>query len=663
MHDHRRAGRLGRLASLGLALFVAACTGTTAPPPDAGTPTPTRVPQTLDCETLHYPCSNADVDPAVRARSLELARTAAADISAGATTNHVIDVLRADHQIAEADADADAVRFRLNGGRPVWVMSRPDQAAAEAPVDAPWNRAVTPATHAVQRGDQRARVDLARVVGTDPNAKTAIVLAPYAFVPNGGASEQVAAILKKTRGYASGVTFLANETLDATNVSTNTYAHLGGHDVIFIDTPSGTICRQPAEGGEETCFAVLAAHELLGSEASRAAQLDGPGLEQIVWHQGGEAVGLSGDFFRTYYPHGIDDALIFLGGPDVDDARLIESIIGASSEIYWWDGERDSAAAAHAMTTYVARLAETGRSTSSVYTELKSQLQVGDARWVGAVPKGSDGQPDLVPFLVRVDGLAAGEEENTTINSTIGEVTDAFLPSEDAEKVAEATWQIGASFQQPDLHEGQTLTIDAVAQLAEGGLSRQTIAFRVTGGTPDAGGASSPVASPPDPAAVTIGRVYEGTTVSITELPYGSVAIERVTKVRLVRDPGDAPGDKHISFRIESGSMTWRIVGSSDECSFSAPTTTADIPTSEFDALTIHAPAAPGQPYTYDGLGEFEGGPSVDVRQVCDLTDVTYSEDVDGVWFRAPRDGGFEVLGDTIAGRHDKFEWSFVRVE
>jgi hypothetical protein len=695
-------GASAALAALTIAaLLVTACSPTSAgAPTPSDQPAPRQAPPGLACEAPAYPCTDAEVDPAVAERSHKLATDAAAQMLDGASFETAAAAIKAEPGIAEIAADSDSIRFRLEGGRPIWVLPKPDGApTAEHPSPAGALRAPSQgATLAARPGAPRMAPLAAprRIVGTDFNAKKAVVLAPYAFVQDGGgAGDDIAGILRRTRGYANNVTYLANETAQATNVQVNSFAHLAGNAAIFIDTPTGMICD---DDRPDECHGVIAAQELADPEAYEE-EFEEEGLERIVWREGGAAIGLNGYFFVTYYPNGIDDALIFLGGPDIDTPDLIESIIGSSSEIYWWDGKRDPAAAAEAMTSYVARLADTGRMTSSVYREMKSQLKIGDAQWNGATPKGSriamrirevvtildpatgqplqngatiavdgelgDGQPDLVPFLVKVDGLSPGEEDHTTINVTIDDFSDLYLPSNDAEKVAENTWQVGQSFQHADLQEGQTLTIDAIAQLAEeDGISRQTLAFKVTGAKkkPDE---APPVPAETSPSAgrVEIGRVYEGTASAVTRLGYGDAKVTKVAKVRLVRDPNDGPGSKNVSFTVESGTMSWSLGGGNDGCSFSAPAAQVPIPASEFDALTISVPDDPNAPYRYFGSGSVEEGPSTTVSMNCDSVDVGYEQRAEGTWFYVARGDNLTTDGNTIEGADDKYEWSLHKVE
>ena len=695
-----RRGASAALAALTIAaLLVTACSPTSAgAPTPSDQPAPRQAPPGLACEAPAYPCTDAEVDPAVAERSHKLATDAAAQMLDGASFETAAAAIKAEPGIAEISADSDSIRFRLEGGRPIWVLPKPDGAAtAERPSAAGALRAPSRGTTLAARPGAPRMAPLAaprRIVGTDPNAKKAVVLAPYAFNPSGGAAADVAGILRRTRGYANNVTYLANETAQAANVQVNSFAHLAGNDVIFIDTPSGMICDHDKP---DECRGVLAAQELYGPDAYKDT-LHEQGLERIFWREGGEAIGLSGYFFWTYYPNGIDDALIFVGGPDIDTPDPIQYIIGSSSEIYWWSGQRDSAAAAEAMTSYVARLADTGRATSSVYQEMKSQLKVDGATWNAATPKGvelamrirevvtildpatgkplqngatiavdgelGDGQPDLVPFLVQVDGLNPGEEDHTTINVTIDEVSDFYLPSNDAEKVAANTWQVGASFQHADLQEGQTLTIDALAQLAEEGISRQTLSFKVTGArkTPDEA-SPAPADISPSPGNVEIGRVYEGTASAVTRLGYGDAKVTKVVNVRLVRDPNDDPGSKNVSFTVESGTMSWSLGGGGDGCSFSAPAAQVPIPASEFDALTITVPDNANQPYSYFGIGSLEDGPSTTVAMDCDSVEVEYEQRAEGTWFYAARDDNLPTDGNTIEGADHKYEWSFRKVE
>ena len=127
-----------------VAMLLTACTTTTtAPggsdgPGGSGDPTPSPVRTTpLECETAGYPCSPADVAPGTLARSDELAGAAATSITDGDSVADTAAWLEGQQNVVEVEHDDSTIRFRLEGGRPTWVLPPRTDAAPTAKATPP----------------------------------------------------------------------------------------------------------------------------------------------------------------------------------------------------------------------------------------------------------------------------------------------------------------------------------------------------------------------------------------------------------------------------------------------------------------------------------------------------------------------------------------------
>jgi hypothetical protein len=201
-------------------------------------------PGDLDCEALAYPCTWDEVGDDRLAASMALAEELDAIAADGWDAEAVVAVLEARGDVEEAVMDAAALRFRLEGSRPVWVFSdaafvREDAdsdvqplASGHAPSGAPrpaTDHATDPATDpatgpvpTVERASFAPTTSTssptaptlpptpAAVVGHDPAQKTALILSVYEYQPLQWGTHEVAAMLEATRGYAGGVEFIAN---------------------------------------------------------------------------------------------------------------------------------------------------------------------------------------------------------------------------------------------------------------------------------------------------------------------------------------------------------------------------------------------------------------------------------------------------------------------
>ena len=360
--------------------------------PAAG-PSGTTTAQALDCVTGGYPCTWQEVSADIVERSQELAHAAQDKRSSGGSYLEAAAWLDAQDGVAEVIADEGGLRFRLEGGRPVWLLERPvatarsDRAFLSARLPGP----MLPTGARDLQPDRRRAFDA--VVGDDPEEKTATVLAPFAWQPGMDAGS-IATLLEQTRGYEGGVKYLANWADDEMTVWFDTFAELPGQDVVYIKSYGGKVCPE-----DEECHATVAVQELTDPDfhldESQAAVMD-----IIVWPDGSESLSVSADFFRSAMPGGIPNALIFMDVERIVDDDLTRAIKHASSEYYYWDGYIVVADSLQVIRSYIAQLSESGRSSAVVYHEMADQLRVEGTLLVGVKP--ADGSARRIREVVRL---------------------------------------------------------------------------------------------------------------------------------------------------------------------------------------------------------------------------------------------------------------------
>ncbi len=682
MSAHRRPSALAALALA--AVSIAACAGGQ---PGGGQPASESAPpaHALECQQQHYPCSLTEVDGAVRERSGALAGEAAARVRGGAPTADVAAWLEGQSSVVEAVAGPGGIRFRLDGGRPTWVLPREEAersaAKSGSPIGWPGIEAgrQAPAAPRPERGDEAVTADaiLHRVVGPEREQKRAMVISPYAWDIGADASSAVAQILGETRGYEGRVSYLANGSATDTTVSVNTWAHLPGNDVVYIRTMGGMVCPEDAPH----CFKVLAAHDIPNPNWIA----DDVGLQLIAWNQGGYAIGLSADFFWQNTPGGIEDAILLIDVPDMYEVDLLLAMTGSSSDLFVWDGPRDPVAGAAAVKKVVARLAETGRTVKSVYEELRADMAVGNSRFVGVKPMAGgvnrirevvwaldpetgaelqsgdkirvigdlgDGKPDKVPFQIAIDGQADDDHAHTSVTGAVDQVySDPFNPN-DGEQIDDFTYVMKGEIEVPDLTEGQQIEFQALAQLAEGGNSRQTVTLTVTG-KPD------------------LGRVWQGVATARSTSIWPGVYFTRTASVTFVRDRWEEPDDTRVKFYLTEGTFDWQIDGTSENCSYQGSHHTV-LHDDEQDRIVFDLETdVPGQ-VAYHGEGDLADGPVINVLIDCGDWSVDYRTGAEGVWWMLPQDEAIEFNGGTLSGSwtsgeegdiQTTYTWNFTRVE
>jgi hypothetical protein len=158
------------------AIFVvlaisAGCAG--APPPPTAGPT-SAAPTSLECETQGFPCTFAGVSEQVRAETERLTAEATRRMADGATNDAVVTWLASESSVAEAEGDADAIRFRPVDGRGVWLTRRLEGASASVALASSATAHMGTWDHGLPPLDTNQSV-----TGPGLAARKALVLSPY----------------------------------------------------------------------------------------------------------------------------------------------------------------------------------------------------------------------------------------------------------------------------------------------------------------------------------------------------------------------------------------------------------------------------------------------------------------------------------------------------
>jgi len=255
--------------------------------------------EVLDCVVADYPCTWAEVPEGVLVRSRELALSAHGQHSSGGSYLTSGEWLREQEGVAEVLADESGVRFRLERGRPVWLLDRPDVGSDVSGLAYVMARRVAPprgsrpgrVVDSRQERGREARSGFDAVVGNEEPEKHATVLAPFAWHPGMDASS-IAELLDGTRGYEGGVSYLANWAPDESTVSFASFADLPGEDVVYIKSYGGQVCPDG-----EACHATIAVQELDDADF-HLDDAEAAILDIIVWPDGSESLSVEADFFR-----------------------------------------------------------------------------------------------------------------------------------------------------------------------------------------------------------------------------------------------------------------------------------------------------------------------------------------------------------------------------
>ncbi len=453
-----------------------------------------------ECGAPDYPCDWAMVPDATIETTQRLTDAARSRIVAGTSFADVSAWLQAQPDVATVESDDHTIRFRPVGGRPVWLV---DQATFRGPT-ASQRSEIHLATARVPVAGPPAEQD--SLVGGDIEAKQALVLSPYFwnFDPSDSAPAAAAA-LEATRGYAGHVSQVSNLSKGDQSVGLDAFEHWDQYDVVFVSSHGARIC------GVDRCRAVIAAGELpAGQPISwyRRVSLRGSGVELVTDQTGAMGMLLDADFFRNWYPSGLDQTLVIIDacqtlGPKVSD--IADALRGTTSEYLGWT-ETVNAAVSTAATSALLKQLATGLTVRQAYRQLGSlkddpdsgaQLTIvgpaaGDLRTrevvsfrdaLGATTLSSgaqlsiagtpgDGQPDRVSWHVLVEGMDAEEAGATPLHVTIAGSTANPVVVSSGRQITAASWLVDGEVPlASDLKAGKSVPMRASVDLVDTGTS------------------------------------------------------------------------------------------------------------------------------------------------------------------------------------------------
>ena len=520
----RRARTLRSAGTIVLGLLLAGC-APSAPSGDAGSPVASGPVVRLDCGATDYPCTPAEIAPAVRDRSASLSAEVSDRFAKGALPADLETFLRGQADVAEAEADDSAVRFRLKGGRPEWVVDDPSIGTAGA--------AATSGAAAILGPARRADIQLAAfrsIVGPQVAAKKALVLSPFLW--DFGATDDggtVAGILGKTRGYEGGVTVAANAKASDKTVDVASFkgwdADHNAYQVVHVASHGARICKTTP------CRAVIIVRLLSGTVdgtfvGSRGFELDpGEATEtgvEVVHTVGRDLklLALDADFFRSQYPGGLGDTVVFFNACEIfgtEATDLGDALRGVAGEFLGWSQKVDSgvafkAAAAlypllsdgrplKAALALIGPLATDPAAPHGVLTlgspENGGDLRIRDlvtlhdpssgARLAANDPvpiqgQLNDGKPDLVPYVVSVDGLDAADAGHAILHVSIDGKEAAPVSVSSGKSDGKTSWTLSGTLDLgSDLTAPRPADLRAFVELPEGGQNQDEMTVNLTG--------------------------------------------------------------------------------------------------------------------------------------------------------------------------------------
>jgi len=694
VHISRSALAFGASAIL---LLVAGCGGE-SPTSPAGPETP-EVPQgpsdgpgdpqsPLECGQKGYPCSLADVPLEVLERSDALADSVLAMVVDGATAAEAAAWLNTKDGMAEVQSNDLAIRFRLAGGRGTWVVLRQDEldGSSGAPVaDRPV--AAEPSAQTDDRARLRA-IDPAwsdpgranEIVGGNLKEKRALILSPFLWAFGAGdEGPGVEGILKNTRGYEGGVEFEHNDAAGATEVGLESFLEWGAYQVIHVSSHGERVCN------EAGCRAIILVNRLdaiLPGAAQTLAEkqktLRQEGLEVTLYREPpGWYVSVTADFFRKFYQGGLDNTLVFVNACETYGAQatdLVDAIQGNSSVVLGWDYSVKGKNAKAAALALYGDLSEGGYLAEVAYDRL-GDLKTGEPTAnepaptlrMSQRPKGgdlrirdivtllnpatdqeltasdvvnidgtkNDDQPDLAPWLVRVDGMKQEEAEKAELHVTVDGVAAEPVPVSSGTVDDKDEWTISGTVPLGyDLTEDKAVTFRAWVEFPDEGQSDHEVVATLGGDAPLMGTTWEFVSTE------TVDEYVPHTT------PYTATA-----HLTLTFAEGQDPKEPHPRYVITGGTVTVDYSHTYYDCTLNG-STTFDV-TDEMTGVSELIFDTTLSPVGYSGI-LYTNGPEFEVQQNCGSSgSSTWTNNANNSWMEWTAGDGQTVSADrqTISGK------------
>ncbi|HEU4747221.1 MAG TPA: hypothetical protein VFS56_01880 [Gemmatimonadaceae bacterium] len=679
-----RFSSYGSLALLLMAM-LAGCGGDSDAVADTGASSPSGPvsdsppeepsnPASLECGAAEFPCSLFEVSVDVLKRGEQLAEAVIGMLDGGIPVDAALAFLLSQPDMADCAGNSAAIRFRLKGGRDVFIL-QPTPPGSMAPESAP--------PVAMKSGTSSQKV----VVGQGEENKRALVLSPFKyFFKEFDDGAPVAQRLEATRGYGGNVTYRENATKTAATVGIQQFAGWNHYDVIHLTGHGAQVCDV------NRCVATVLTGDIY-SDAADLLQLTELGLNTAhVRGSEGKFLALGADYFRTQYPSGLDSKLIFFNACQTYSAansELRDALLGPNSVFLGWTDVVESGAAKAAALAVFQDLSANGVTAQHAFdglgdlamnrhtfeakqieAELRLDSDTGgelrirevvrleritgggellDNGTVNVVGTANDGVVDLVPYQVLVEGISESQQEAAVIQFTVDGYSSTPQTVSAGERVGDTGWRLSGQIPYKDVAPDQRVEMLATVQLPEGGTSSHRVSVNLTAGS--------------EPEAET--WVGEGIYHLDVDTGDHEVHVTVVATVTFQQDPATI-GARYKYLDSVGGTMTWIRSGSvptafDGPCAYSAGP--VEIPIPDGDGQIVIDTAASPSTYSMAGLTR---GPEIRIAENCG--NYAFSTRVSGSWAAAisPSDG-FTVSADggTISGstssNTSSHEWTFRR--
>jgi len=388
----------------------------------------------LDCVLEGYPCSIAESDPEAHARSIGLLQSTW-QIHRDSGMDGVRDFLEGQPDIVRVRGDDRALEFRIEGATPMVVS---DVSVLFGRRVAPATRPSTPLPTGLSAESSSSGVSRKSIVGRDTNSdgviddddqKRALVLAPFLWqFGEDDEAPSIAAQLENLRGYQGNVTFIGNANMEDQNLGLDVLQRFRDYDVIYFSTHGSRGCDS------DGCSVVVDTGIQVDFQ-QQDVSLRGAVVNFDVNTPETPSVGtlaLKADFFRNFYPSGLDDTLVVFSACETGNAgsgELARALAGDDFVMFGWTEVVDADDAAPAMSLLFEALGEGLAAEAALDKVFDAGLDAtfnsnGDfTELVRFAPNGGDVRLFEIPQLLDDEGqpLEDGEDLTDAVEGAVGD--------------------------------------------------------------------------------------------------------------------------------------------------------------------------------------------------------------------------------------------------
>jgi hypothetical protein len=671
--------------------MLVGCRGDEDPVTDTGNPLPSSpstdptpsdpapTPVGLECGAVTFPCSLGEVSIDVLNRGETLADAVLAMLDGGSSIEQALAYLRGQADLADAASNKAVLRFRLNGGRDVFIF------ATDALAAAPSIAGASSASNSMKRASNATAQKV--VVGSSVEQKRALVLSPFKhFFKEYDDGAAVAQLLENTRGYDANVTYLENATKTAATVGIQQFSGWENYDVIHVTGHGAQVCDV------NRCVTTIMTGDIY-SNADDLLQLTELGLNTAhVQGTEGKHLALSPDYFKTKYPAGLDSKLIFFNACQTystTNSAMSDALLGANSVYFGWTDIVESIGSKATALALFGSLSSKGVTAQAAFDSLgelannqhtykgepieahlrlahkvSSELRIREVvklervtgggelmanATVKAVGTADDGIVDFVPYQILVEGIPESQQDAAIIQFTVDGHSSTPQAVTIGERVGDTGWRLTGQIPYIDVKAEQVVEMLATVQLPEGGTSEHRVSVKLTAQGDEQGET----------------WVGQGIMRLDIDTSFNQVHVVAVANVTFEQDPSTI-GARYKYLYSKGGTMTWSRSGAvptafDGMCSYSAGPIEIAIP--DRDGSIIIDTAASPSTYSMSGLTR---GHEVRIAENCG--NYAFSTRVSGSWLPATgQNDGFTVSADggTITGvksdSNSTWEWTLTR--